>query len=933
MKLLIDMQGVQTASRHRGIGRYTHATTLEVLRIAEGRHDVELIFNAALDGVDEMLDGLLSAGLRPRRRAYGPLRDTSADKAGNNVRREAAERIFAHALDVSGADVIWLSSLIEGFASDALVPHTMPRQLTVATLYDLIPLHDLGQLGQSRARDWYMGRVEVLRSCDLLLAISDWVRLDAIERLGIEPARIITIGAGVDTMFRPSEPGTDHREHLARQWGIDRPFILYNGGTDSRKNVETLFPAFARLPQAMRERYQLVITGSVDEATRARFDAAIHGARLLPQDVRFTGFVADADLLRFYQSCELFVFPSASEGFGLPPLEAMACGAPTIVNDATSLTEVVGDPAALFNADDPDSLASTMHRVLDDPAFAAALRKSGRSRAEHFTWAKVASRALTAIEGAIATRIKVRPPTNPAWQAVTPPAGPDTNVQLPIYLAQAANAGPLLASLRDWPGLVEWEGPLPPAEAIRPLDAYRACGWQAVLSADTADWIAVLADQAIGMRTVTTQVDREASRATWSSGFADHPMVRQRMVEESIATQLASRLTEDDLARAADALDRVRPRPLQRWLVDVTHISHNDLKTGVQRVVRNILSRWLASPPASVRIEPIAFRDGRYEHAHAYAAYLLDVEVPAALAADTIAITDNDVFVGLDWAMESLPSSAPLLRTWRRAGVPIHFIAHDLLPVTLPSAFHPQTREAFLRWLQAVASLADVVHCVSQSTADDFSHWFNTTYPGHPPRLSVFSPGVTPLAPIIPGTLSPKTKSALAARPTLLMVGTIEPRKGHEQTLDAFELLWASNANLNLAIVGKRGWLVGPLIERIEQHTERGNRLFWFEGCDDATLDAIYEASTALLAPSLGEGFGLPIIEAAQRGKPIIARSLKVFQEVAGDYPSYFSGTSPASLATHVARWLTERPSPRLDIAWPDWDHSAATLAQHILSS
>jgi glycosyltransferase involved in cell wall biosynthesis len=932
MKIQIDMQGVQTASRHRGIGRYTREATLAFLTLAEGRHEVGLLFNAALDGVDDMLDPLAAADLRPHRRAYGPLRDTSSDKAGNDARREAGERLLTHALNVGGADVVWLSSLIEGFASDALMPHTLPHALTAATLYDLIPLQDPEGLGQSRARDWYMRRVECLRSCDLLLAISDWVRSDAIERLGLDPSRIVTIGAGVDAMFRPADVGTDHRAYLATHLGIERPFILYNGGTDSRKNVERLFPAYAALPEALRERTQLVIVGDLDETTRARFEAAIRDARLAPGQVCLTGYVADADLLRLYQGCELFVFPSAREGFGLPPLEAMACGAPVIVNNATSLPEVVGDPAALFDANRVESMAGAMQRVLEDASFAASLREAGLRRAAHFTWANVAARAMTALEHAHAMHPHPRQPGMPAWLAVNAagdaPLPDDTPV--PVYLANAANAADLLGQLRDWPGLVEFEGPLPHPDSLTALDRYRLGGWHAVASPTSADWTAALTAESIAVRTVESHARAEASRSAWVEGAAGHPMVQQRCLEDDIAANVAPRLDDTDLARTADAIDRLRPRHTQRWLVDVTHISRNDLQTGIQRVVRNILLQWLAAPPKGVRIEPIAFREGRYEYAHGYAAGLLGSTVPAGLSVDTVEITGNEVFVGLDWAMESLPSSAPVLRTWRRAGVELHFVANDLLPVTLPEAFHPQTREAFTRWLDLVADLADTIHCISQSTADDVAGWLRAEEITPPPAVTVFPLGVEPPRASHPGVLEHTVASAFATRPTLLMVGTIEPRKGHAQALEAVELLWASGADLNLAIVGKRGWMVGELIQQLECHPELGKRLFWFEGCSDQTLDAVYEASTALLAPSIGEGYGLPLIEAAQRGKPVIARSLKVFREVAGDYPAYFEGTTAASLATYLARWIVDRPStpPRLD--WPDWATSAKALAERI---
>ncbi|SEP05509.1 Glycosyltransferase involved in cell wall bisynthesis [Luteibacter sp. UNC138MFCol5.1] len=934
MKIQIDLQGVQTASRQRGIGRYTREATIAFLKLAEGRHDVELLFNAALDGVDEMLDRMVAESLRPRRRAYGPLRDTSSDTPANDARREAGERLLTHALDIGGADVVWLSSLIEGYASDALMPHRSPRQLTAATLYDLLPLQDPKGLGQSRARDWYSRRLEALRSCDLLLAISEWVRVDAIARLGLDPDRVVAIGAGVDERFRPAAAGSDNRAYLARHLLIERPFILYNGGTDTRKNVERLFPAYAALPDHLRDRVDLVVVGALDNATRERFDKAIRAASIAPHRIHLTGYVTDEDLVRLYQACELFVFPSAGEGFGLPPLEAMACGAPVIVNDATSLPEVVGSPAALFDANDVDAMAGAMSRVLDDPSFATALRDAGLLRAARFTWPKVAERALTAIERALTTRPESRSPVATAWVATSASIqAPPDDAQIPVYLADAAHASDVLHRLREWPGLVEWQGPFPDGDHLTAFDRYRAGGWKAVATPGGIDWPEALRAEAIAMRTVESHADGEASRAAWVEAFNGDSMVRQRGIEDEIAAHVAPRLSDTDLARVADAIDRSRPQRATRWLVDVTHISRHDLRTGIQRVVRNILGAWLRTPPVGVRIEPIAFRDGRYEHAHAYAAELLGVEVPEGLVEDPVSISGDEVFVGLDWAMESLPSSATLLRTWHRAGVGMHFVANDILPITLPDAFHPQAREAFVRWLERMTDLADAVHCISQSTADDIAQWLRAERRARPPALTVFPLGVEPLRESRPGLLEKDVAGAFAARPTLLMVGTIEPRKGHAQALDALDLLWASGADLNLAIVGKRGWLVTDLIRRIERHPELGKRLFWFEGCSDETLDAVYEASTALLAPSLGEGYGLPLIEAAQRGKPVIARSLKVFREVAGDYPAYFEGTTGTALATFLARWIVDRPAPGNRLTWPAWQAAAEALADRICDS
>ena len=142
------------------------------------------------------------------------------------------------------------------------------------------------------------------------------------------------------------------------------------------------------------------------------------------------------------------------------------------------------------------------------------------------------------------------------------------------------------------------------------------------------------------------------------------------------------------------------------------------------------------------------------------------------------------------------------------------------------------------------------------------------------------------------------------------MVGTIEPRKGHEQALDAFELLWSSGTDVNLLIIGHNGWLTQQLTRRISHHAEKERRLFWLDNADDAVLEMAYASADALLAASIGEGFGLPLVEASHRGVPVIARALPVFREIMGDYPSYFESETPEELAQHLIQWLNQRPEP-----------------------
>lgn len=139
---------------------------------------------------------------------------------------------------------------------------------------------------------------------------------------------------------------------------------------------------------------------------------------------------------------------------------------------------------------------------------------------------------------------------------------------------------------------------------------------------------------------------------------------------------------------------------------------------------------------------------------------------------------------------------------------------------------------------------------------------------------------------------------------TILMVGTIEPRKGHAQVLDAFELLWLKELNVKLIVVGRQGWHVDELANRLLLHTEFGKRLLWLSNVDDAELEDLYKTADGLVMASEAEGFGLPLVEAAQHGVPLLVRDLAVFREVVEDCATYFRAKSGAELAPQLHHWL-----------------------------
>jgi glycosyltransferase involved in cell wall biosynthesis len=391
---------------------------------------------------------------------------------------------------------------------------------------------------------------------------------------------------------------------------------------------------------------------------------------------------------------------------------------------------------------------------------------------------------------------------------------------------------------------------------------------------------------------------------------------------------------------AAIAFNRVPVAPRQ-LLVDVSALVQSDLKTGIQRVVRSVLLAMLNDPPAGFRIEPVFSHGGgnAYRYARQFALGMTGT-TDLTLEDAPVDLRPGDVFLGLDLFTNGTSQNEALLRSMADRGVHIHFVVYDLLPMLRPDVFPFGTEQYFGDFLRTVHAVSDGVICISRAVADELAAWYKAhgLHRRLPLQLGWFHLGAD-IDASAPSTGMPPDAhvvlAALAARPSFLMVGTVEPRKGQAQALAAFELLWERGVDVNLVIVGKEGWMVEQLAARMANHPEKGKRMFWLAGISDEMLLKLYAGSSALLAASEGEGFGLPLIEAAQHGIPIVARSLPVFREVAGEHAYYFDGLAPADLAQAIEDWLAlwrdGKAPASTGMPWLTWDRSARQVVDTVI--
>ena len=264
-----------------------------------------------------------------------------------------------------------------------LIPFIMPQTFTVV---ERLALKTLFYLTAKRS--------------DTIITVSNSSKADIVRRLGVDESKVKVVYGACDEGFGKAEVD---RQRLRRQ-GIEGSYILYVASRRPYKNIDGLIRAYRLLKDRYSIEHKLVITGLGGRADPALFSLVKESG--LEGDVIFTGFVPDEELPTLYSGAELFVYPSFYEGFGLPILEAMACGVPVACSNRTSLPEVAADAAILFEPSNIEEMAHSIHKILSEGALKEELIRRGRKRVEEFSWQKTANKVLSVLEETVKRRTR-----------------------------------------------------------------------------------------------------------------------------------------------------------------------------------------------------------------------------------------------------------------------------------------------------------------------------------------------------------------------------------------------------------------------------------------------------------------------------------------------------------------------------------------------
>jgi glycosyltransferase involved in cell wall biosynthesis len=402
MILLLDLQACQSESKYRGIGRYSLSLAEEMLSlIYERGHRPSVILNLNFkDDFNRLKVHLLNIFPKLKILSVSIPTPSASGEPSNQWRLRASEILREYLLLKISPDYLHVSTLIaDGWGDDcvASVGELGLHIPTALTHYDMIPLVlEKDYMPPGFFREHYLRKLESVKRADLLLAISDYSKIEAVEWLKRESDSVVNISAAVDEDFLKTM--IDCGEVLDL-YSLKKGFLLYApGGFDPRKNIDRLIQAYAELDDHIKNKHTLVIASKLHPGIKDHWLNFANQLGLLEGQLVFTDYVPDEHLKVLYSTCHAYILPSLHEGFGLPVLEAMLCGAPVIGANATSIPEAIGLKEALFDPYSVDDMRDKLNRICTDKEYLSLLKEHSKIQPSKFSWKRSAELAIDAIE-------------------------------------------------------------------------------------------------------------------------------------------------------------------------------------------------------------------------------------------------------------------------------------------------------------------------------------------------------------------------------------------------------------------------------------------------------------------------------------------------------------------------------------------------------
>lgn len=340
----------------------------------------------------------------------------------------------------------------------------------------------------------------------------------------------------------------------------------------------------------------------------------------------------------------------------------------------------------------------------------------------------------------------------------------------------------------------------------------------------------------------------------------------------------------------------------KRLLIDMSEIARKDMGTGIQRVVRNIVKATYSQESynaiAVQRIGQSLYEPSEWLDKNKIKKNCTGYQF------NKINFTKDDTLIILDSVWNQYDRYKNVVRAVKNAGGNVISVVYDVIPLEYPEKCVDSVVNNYRKMFFDILQNGDGMIAISKVVADKIDSFINKESINVKNNFKIgwFHMGISKNE-FLDNIKNSNIEMIMNKNPYII-VGTIEPRKDHKTVLDAFEILWKNNIDVNLCIIGKIGWKVEELVNKIKNHDEYNKRLFFIENPSDNELGYCYKRAEALIFASMDEGFGLPIVEAAYHGLPIILSDIPIFKEIANENALYFKCKDPINLAETIKKYI-----------------------------